>query len=70
MTMLKWSYISAAKSWSDKEYSLFDFPAHSMFTFDLFWGRLGTIIFGKSSPAAKNTWSRLPFRLRFCFLWL
>ena len=56
-----------------KEYSCFDhsdFPAHSMFTFDVCWGNLGTSIFGNSSSAASNTGSRLPSRLYFHFLWL
>ena len=56
-----------------KEYSCFDhsdFPAHSMFTSDVCWGSLGTSIFGNSSSAANNTWSRLPSRLFFRFLWL
>ena len=41
-----------------KEYSCFDhfdFPAHSMFTFDVCCGSLGTSIFGSSSSAANNT---------------
>ena len=49
-----------------KEYSCFDhsdFPAHSMFTFDVCWGSLGTSIFRNSSSAANNTRSRLPSRL-------
>ena len=45
-----------------------DFPAHSMFTFDEFFGSLGTSIFRNSSSAANNTRSRLPFRLSFRFL--
>ena len=56
-----------------KEYSCFDhsdFPAHSMFTFDVCWGSLGTSIFGNSSLAANNTQSRLPSRISFRFLWL
>ena len=56
-----------------KEHCCFDhsdFPAHSMFTFDVCWGSLGTSIFGNSSSAANNTRSRLPSRLSFCFLWL
>ena len=52
----------------DKECSCFDFPSHSMFTFDVFCGSLGTSIFGNSSSAANNTGSRLPFR--FLWLWL
>ena len=44
--------------------------AHSMFTFDVCWGSLGTSIFGNSSPVANNTRSRLPSRLSFRFLWL
>ena len=46
------------------------FSAHSFFTFIVFWGRLGTSIFGNSSSAANNTRSRLPSRPSFCFLWL
>ena len=49
-----------------KDYSCIDhsdFPAHSVFTFDVYWGSLGTSIFGNSSSAANNTWSRLPSRL-------
>ena len=42
-----------------------DFLAHSMFTSDVCWGSLGTSIFGNSSSAANNTWSRLPSRLPF-----
>ena len=38
-----------------KEYSCFDFPTHSMFTFDVFWSCLGTSIFGNSISAANNT---------------
>ena len=56
-----------------KKYSCFDhfdFPAHSVFRFDLCWGSLGTSIFRNSSSAANNTRSRLPFRLSFRFLWL
>ena len=56
-----------------KEYCCFDhsdFPAHSMFTFDVCWGSLGTSIFGNSSSASSNTRSRLPSRLSFRFLWL
>ena len=45
-----------------------DFPAHSMFTFDEFFGSPGTSIFGNLSSAANNTRSRLPFRLSFRFL--
>ena len=51
-----------------KEYSCFDFPAHSMFTFDEFSGSLGTSIFGNSSSATNNTRSRLPSTLSFRFL--
>ena len=50
--------------------SYFDFPAHSRFIFDEFWGSLGTSIFGKWSSAASNTRSWLPSRLSFRFLWL
>ena len=56
-----------------KKYSCFDnsdFPAHSIFTFDVYWGNLGTSIFGNSSPAANKTWSRLPSRPSFRFLWI
>ena len=53
-----------------KEYSCFDFPAHSIFKFDVFWGSLDTSFFGNSSPAANNSRSRLPSRLSFRFLWL
>ena len=56
-----------------KEYCCFDhsdFPAYSIFTFDVCWGSLGTRIFGKSSSDASNTRSRLPSRLSFRFLWL
>ena len=56
-----------------KEYSCFDhsdFPAHSMFTFDVCWGSLGTSIFGNSSSAANITRSKLPSRLSFRFFWL
>ena len=49
-------------------YSCFDFPAHSMFTYDVFWASLGTSIFMKSNLAAINTRSRLPSRLSFRFL--
>ena len=41
-----------------------------MFPFDVFWGSLGTSIFGNSSSAANNTWIRLPSRLSLRFLWL
>ena len=41
-----------------------------MFTFDVFWGGLGTGIFENSSLAANNTRSRLTSRLSFLFLWL
>ena len=56
-----------------KEYSCFDhsdFLAHSVFTFDVCWAGLGTFILENSSSASNNTWSRLPSRLSFCFLWL
>ena len=46
------------------------FSALSMFTFDAFWGILGTSIFGNSSSAGNNTRARLPSRLSFCFFWL
>ena len=41
-----------------------------MFTFDEFWGNLGTNIFRNSSCASNNTRSRLPPRLPLRFLWL
>ena len=41
-----------------------------MSTFNVFWGSLGTSIFGNSSSVANNTRSRLPSRLSFHFLWL
>ena len=63
----KWRYISALR---DKEYSCFDFLAHSMFSFDVFWDSLGTSIFGNSSSVTNNSRSRLPTRLSFRFLWL
>ena len=56
-----------------KEYSCLDhrdFPAHSMFTFDVCWGSLGTSIFGNSSLATNNTRSTLLSRLSFRPLWL
>ena len=40
-----------------------------MFTPDVFWGSLGTSIFGNSGSPAKNTQPRLPSRLSFRFLW-
>ena len=42
-----------------------DFPADSVFTFDVCWSSLGTSIFGNSSSATNNTWCRLPSRLSF-----
>ena len=36
MRIMKLRYISAPRSWSHKEYSCFDFPAQSIFTFDVF----------------------------------
>ena len=65
-------YQCSKKLVKHKEYSCFDhsdFLAHSMFTFDVCWGSLGTSIFGNSSSAANNTRSRLPSRLSFRFLW-
>ena len=38
-----------------------------MFTFDEFWGSVGTSIFGNSSSAANNSRLRLPSKLSFCF---
>ena len=43
---------------------------HSVFTFDVCWGSLGTSIWGHSSSIANNTQSRLPSRLSFRFFWL
>ena len=62
--------ISAPRCWSHKEYSCFDFPIQSMIIFDVFWVSLGTSIFGNSSLATTNTWSRPLSRLSFCCLWL
>ena len=39
-------YISTTRRWSHKKYSSFDFSAHLVFTFDVFWSSLGTSIFG------------------------
>ena len=44
----KVKYISAP------DYSRFDFPANSMFTFDVCWGSLVTSIFGNSSSASNE----------------
>ena len=52
------------------EYNCLDFPADSMFIFDIFWGSLGTSIIGDSSSPVSNTQSRLPSVLSFRFLWL
>ena len=49
-------------------HSCFDFPLHSVFTFDVFWGSLDTSIFRNSSSAAYNTRSRLTSRLSSPFL--
>ena len=46
------------------------FPSTSVFTFYVFWGSLGTSIFGNSSSSTNDTRSRLTFRLSFHFLWL
>ena len=48
------------EGYHEKEYSCFDFPAHSMFILEVFWGSLGASIFGNSSLAANNNRSRLP----------
>ena len=61
MKTMKRRYISATRCWSRKEYSCFDFPAHSIFTFTLFCDRLGTNIFGSLSWVVSNTRPRLPF---------
>ena len=45
-----------------------DFPANSMFTFDVCCGSLGTSIFGNSSSVASDTRSKLPSRLIFSLL--
>ena len=48
-----------------------DFPAHSMFTFDVFRRNLDTSIFENSSSAAANNHRpSLPSGLSFHFLWL
>ena len=41
---------------------IFDFPVRSIFTFDVFWGSLGTSIFENSSPVTNNIRNRLHFR--------
>ena len=48
------------EGYHEKEYSCFDFPAHSMFILDKFWGSLVASIFGNSSSATNNNRSRLP----------
>ena len=56
-----------------KDYSCFDdsdFPAHSVFTFDVCWGSLCTNVFGNPSSAVYNTRLRLLSRVSFRFLWL
>ena len=42
----------------------------SVFTFNAFWGSLGTSIFRNSSSATSNTRARLSYKLSFHFLWL
>ena len=32
------------EGYHEKEYSCFDFPAHLVFKFDVFWGSLGTSV--------------------------
>ena len=74
----KWRKISAPKikQRSHKECSCCNCPAHSMFTFDVFWGSLRSSIFGNcvvvslGSSAANNAQSRQPSRLSFLFWWL
>ena len=58
-------YISVVRNWSHKEHSCFDLPAHSVFIFHVFWGRLCTNILGNSCSAVNNIRSRLPSRLSF-----
>ena len=60
-------YINAPRSWSHEKYSSFDFPAHSLFTFDEVCGSFGTSFFGNESSTVNNTRSRLPSRLSFRF---
>ena len=52
---------SPLRVWLHKAYSYncFDFPARSVFTFDVFWGRLGRILLGNSCSAANKTPSSL-----------
>ena len=47
-------YESWIRPWYYRYSFFFNFPAHSIFTFDEFWGSLGTSIFRKSSLAANN----------------
>ena len=64
-------YQCSKKPVTYKEYSCFnhsDFPANSMFTFDVCSGSLGTSIFRNSSLVANNTQSGLPSRLLLHFL--
>ena len=67
VSIVRWRYISAPRSWSHKEYSCFKFLVHSVF---IFWGSLGTSIFGNSSSTTNNTRSRLFSKISFRFLWL
>ena len=48
-------YIIAPRCWSYKEDSFNDFSGHSIFTFELFSGVLGTTIFQNLSSVASNT---------------
>ena len=75
--VIKLRCISAARSWCHTNntvvLTILDhsvFPAYLMFTFYVCWGSVGARIFGNSSSAANNTWSRLLSRLSFRFLWL
>ena len=61
MKTMKQRYTCAARCWSLREYSYFDFLAHSIFTFTVFCDGLGTNIFGNLSWVVSNTRPRLPF---------
>ena len=51
---IEWRFISAPRSWLHKKYSCFDFLAHSVFTFDVFWSSLGPSIVENSSKQCKQ----------------
>ena len=48
------------EGYHEKEYSCFDFPAHSVFILEVFWGSLDASIFGNSSSAANINRSKPP----------